>query len=94
MAGLLAVEVAYARAEEQVVLALEVEPGTTLREAIARSGLLARFPEIDLRVNGVGVFGRVRNVDEVVAAGDRIEIYRPLPEDPKEIRRRRAAAQR
>ena len=87
----LAVEVAYVRANQPVVVALEVEPGTTLRQAIARSGLLARCPEIDLKVNGVGVFGRVRDLDEAVVAGDRIEIYRPLPVDPKDVRRRRAA---
>ena len=56
-----------------------------------RSGLLARCPEIDLAVNGVGVFGRQRQLDEAVTAGDRVEIYRPLPQDPKALRRRRAA---
>ena len=91
MAGLLAVEVAYARADRQIVLAVEVEPGATLRQVIERSGLLARCPEIDLALAGVGVFGRVRGLEDPVSAGDRIEIYRPLPADPKEIRRRRAA---
>lgn len=86
----LPVEVVYAQAAAQVVLALEVEPGTTLRQAVERSGLLEQCPEIDLGVNGIGVFGRRRGPDEAVAAGDRIEIYRPLPEDPKDIRRRRA----
>ena len=86
-----AVEVAYARAPEPLVVAVEVEQGATLREAIERSGVLARCPEIDLTVNGVGVFGRLRGLDEVAAAGDRIEIYRPLPEDPRSLRRRRAA---
>ena len=86
----LPIEVAYAQADEQIVLALEVETGTTLRGAIERSGLLARCPEIDLEIHGVGVFGRRRALDELVAAGDRVEIYRPLPADPKEVRRRRA----
>jgi putative ubiquitin-RnfH superfamily antitoxin RatB of RatAB toxin-antitoxin module len=86
-----AVEVAYACAPEPLVLALEVEEGATLREAIERSGVLAHCPEIDLAVNGVGVFGLPRGLHEAVAAGDRVEIYRPLPEDPKALRRRRAA---
>lgn len=86
----LAVEVAYARAPAPLVIALEVPAGATVREAIARSGLLERCPEIDLARCGVGVFGRVRGLDEPVAEGDRVEVYRPLPQDPKE-RRRRAA---
>lgn len=89
--GLLAIEVAYAGAGAPGLVALTVVPGTTLREAIARSGLLQRHPEIDLSRCGVGVFGRARGLDEPVAAGDRVEIYRPLPQDPKERRRRRAA---
>ena len=86
-----AVEVAYARGPEPVVVAVEVEEGATLREVIERSGLLARCPEIDLTANGVGVFGRARGLDEAVAAGDRVEIYRSLPQDPKALRRRRAS---
>ena len=86
-----AVEVAYARAPEPLVVAIEVEEGATLREVIERSGVLACCPEIDLAANGVGIFGRARGLDEVVAPGDRVEIYRPLPQDPKALRRRRAA---
>ena len=83
------VEVAYA-GPEPLVIAVTVAPGTTLRQAIARSGVLARHPEIDLARCGLGVYGKPRGLDEPVAAGDRIEIYRPLTQDPKE-RRRRAA---
>lgn len=86
----LPVEIAWARAGAPVVVALEVVAGTTLRQAIACSGLLEHYPEIDLARCGVGVFGKARGLDEPVAAGDRVEIYRPLPQDPKE-RRRRAA---
>jgi len=86
----LAVELAYARSPEPLVLRFEVEQGATLREAIECSGVLEQCPGIDLAVNGVGVFGRARGLDEPVSAGDRIEIYRPLPQDPKELRRRRA----
>jgi len=86
------VEVAYARPDEQVILPLEVAPGTTLGEAIQASGILERFPEIDLRVNKVGVFGKIARPDAVLSPGDRVEIYRPLIADPKEARKRRAAA--
>lgn len=88
----IAVQVAYATPDEQVSISLRVQSGATVREAIEVSGLLDRFPELDLTVNRVGVFGRLRKLDDVVQAGDRIEIYRPLRADPKEARRRRAAA--
>jgi len=87
---MIAIEVAYAGPGEPLVIALEVEPGTALRGAIERSGLLRRCPDLDLAKMGTGVFGRARGLDEIVAAGDRVEIYRPLPVDPKEVRRRRA----
>jgi putative ubiquitin-RnfH superfamily antitoxin RatB of RatAB toxin-antitoxin module len=86
----LAVELAYARSPQPLVLRFEVAEGATLREAIERSGVLEQCPGIDLAVNGVGVFGHARGLDEPVSAGDRIEIYRPLLQDPKELRRRRA----
>ena len=84
------VEVVYALPGQAALARVELLPGATLREAIERSGLLARFPEIDLARSRVGVFGRVRALEEPVAAGDRVEIYRPLAADPKERRRRRA----
>lgn len=84
------VEVIYALPDRQVVLGVEVTAGATLREAIERSGILRQCPEIDLTRHKVGVFGRLRGLDEEVAPGDRVEIYRPLPADPKEMRRRRA----
>lgn len=94
MSARLAVEVCYARPDEQRVIRIRLEPGTTLRQAIERSGILREFPEIDLPRCGVGVFGRPRALEDAVSAGDRIEIYRPLLADPKEIRRRRAAESR
>ena len=87
----IAVEVCYARPEAQVVLALQVSRGTTLREAIEQSGILQRCPEIDLASNKVGIFGKLNKPDYVLRAGDRVEIYRPLIADPKEIRKQRAA---
>jgi putative ubiquitin-RnfH superfamily antitoxin RatB of RatAB toxin-antitoxin module len=86
------VEVAYARADEQLILPLDVEVGTTVEEAIRRSGILRRFEEIDLDVNKVGIFGRLAKLDQPLRPEDRVEVYRALIADPKEVRRRRAAA--
>lgn len=85
------VEVAYALPDVQVILPVDVEEGATLRQAIERSGVLNRYPEIDLAVNKVGVFGRLAKLDETLRARDRVEIYRPLIADPKEVRKQRAA---
>jgi hypothetical protein len=85
------VEVAYAREKEQAILAVEVGKGLTVRDAIERSEILKRFPEIDLMINKVGVFGKVVKLDQVLMPGDRVEIYRPLIADPKEARKKRAA---
>jgi len=85
------VEVAYARPDEQVILALQVPDGSTIEDAIRRSGVLERFLEIDLATNKVGVFGKVAKLDQPLVAGDRVEIYRPLIADPKEARKQRAA---
>lgn len=85
------VEVAYALPEEQVIIPLEVEVGTTVRQAVERSGILQRFMDIDLKSNKVGVFGKLTKPDTVLRANDRVEIYRPLVADPKEVRRQRAA---
>jgi putative ubiquitin-RnfH superfamily antitoxin RatB of RatAB toxin-antitoxin module len=88
--ALLQIEVAYARPEEQVVLKVDVPEGARVGEAIARSGLLARFPEIDLARNKVGIHARIVELEDPLANGDRVEIYRPLLADPKEVRRARA----
>jgi putative ubiquitin-RnfH superfamily antitoxin RatB of RatAB toxin-antitoxin module len=90
LSGTLSIEVACAGAGAPVIVALEVPPGTTLRQAIERSGVLRRCPGSELSGCGVGVYGVARGLDEAVAAGDRVEVYRALPQDPKE-RRRRAA---
>lgn len=87
----IAVEVAYALPKEQVILSLEVAAGATLRDAIEQCGLLERFPEIDLQVNKVGIFGKLSGLDVPLRAGDRVEIYRALIADPKQVRRQRAA---
>lgn len=85
------VEVAYATLREQVILELPVAPGITAREAVERSGILQRFPEIDLARNKLGIFGKATKLDAKLSEGDRVEIYRPLIADPKEQRKKRAA---
>lgn len=86
------VEVAYAAPDDQALLSIQVPVGATVEEAIEQSGILRRFPEIDLDgVNKVGVFGKLRKRSDVLCPYDRVEIYRPLKADPKEARRRRAA---
>lgn len=84
------VEVAYARPDVQVILEVEVAEGATVEEAIRRSGILERFPEIDLSAQKVGVFARVVPLSQTLREWDRVEIYRPLIADPKAARRRRA----
>ena len=85
------IEVAYAKPSEQVILTLDIADGSTMEAAIIASGILQRFPEIDLANNKVGIFGRLCKLDRLLRAGDRVEIYRPLLVDPKEMRRTRAA---
>jgi len=90
MADEIQVEVAYALPERQVLLPLKLPAGATVEEAIQRSGLLERFPEIDLAQTKVGIFSKLTKLDAVLRDKDRIEIYRPLIADPKEVRRKRA----
>ncbi|MCG6896875.1 MAG: RnfH family protein [Thiocapsa sp.] len=91
MTEYLRVSVAYVGPSEQFSRSLEARVGTLVREAIERSGILSQCPEIDLAVNQVGIFGKLAKLDQVLADGDRVEIYRPLIADPKEARKRRAA---
>ena len=69
-----------------------MEPGTTVEDAIRISGVLERFPEIDLGANKVGIFGKLTKLGSELRAKDRVEIYRALIADPKEVRKQRAAA--
>lgn len=84
------VELIYIAPARQNSLTLELPPGSNIEQAICQSGLLTRFPEIDLSVNKVGIFSKIQELDYVLQPGDRIEIYRPLQADPKESRRQRA----
>lgn len=86
------VEVAYALPDEQVLLSLYVDEGTTLEQAIEQSGILKQFPDIQLgKPNRVGIFGKLSKLDVVLREKDRVEIYRPLIADPKAVRKQRAA---
>ncbi|VVO76602.1 Protein RnfH [Pseudomonas fluorescens] len=87
------IEVVYAAVDRQVLRTVSVPEGATVREALLKSGIGDEFPELDLAACPVGIFGKVIADPEVrlIQAGDRIEIYRPLLADPKEVRRLRAA---
>ncbi|MGK2888193.1 MAG: RnfH family protein [Candidatus Malihini olakiniferum] len=84
------VYVVYALPERQYVESVTVEEGATVEHAIVASGLLTLRTDIDLQVKKVGIFSRSVRLTDVVAEGDRVEIYRPLIADPKELRRQRA----
>ncbi|MGL9773344.1 MAG: RnfH family protein [Sodalis sp. (in: enterobacteria)] len=84
------VEVVYALPERQYLRQLVLEEGSTLEQAIRASGLLALRQDIDLSVNKVGIFSRPAKLEDILSDGDRVEIYRPLLIDPKELRRQRA----
>ncbi|MBI2319752.1 MAG: RnfH family protein [Betaproteobacteria bacterium] len=88
--GEISVEVACALGSRQETRALKMPPGSTVIDAVLASGLLPAFPEIALDTNRLGIFGRLVRADAPLRDGDRVEIYRPLAADPKDIRRRRA----
>lgn len=95
---MIAVEVAYALPKKQKIVELLVEPGTTALQAAQRSGLEKEFPEIDYATAKLGIFGQALGTkglkpanEHALQPGDRVEIYRPLQSDPKEVRRKRAA---
>ncbi|NND44256.1 MAG: RnfH family protein [Xanthomonadales bacterium] len=90
--GMIHVEVAHARPEKQALLGVDVPPGTTVAQAIEASGILDAFPGLVVDPDRLGIFGRRTTPDTVLGDGDRVEIYRPLIADPKEARRKRAAA--
>ncbi|MFV0263999.1 MAG: RnfH family protein [Kluyvera sp.] len=90
MSGKIAVEVAYALPQKQYVQRVTLEQGATIEQAIQASGLLALRDDIDLSKNKVGIYSRPAKLQDEVHDGDRVEIYRPLIADPKELRRQRA----
>jgi putative ubiquitin-RnfH superfamily antitoxin RatB of RatAB toxin-antitoxin module len=87
------VEVVLAMPGRQELIALEVVAGSNIADAIARSGLPGMFEGFELDPEKVGIFGQKASLDQVLRDGDRVEIYRPLIADPKEVRRQRALKQ-
>lgn len=85
------VEVAYALPQRQELIRLKLAAGSTLRQAVEASGVLEKYPEIDIAKAKMGIFGKLGKADTVLRDRDRVEIYRPLIADPKEIRKQRAA---
>jgi len=88
------VEVVYAAVAEQTVLEVELAPGATVGQAIRACGILERFPQIDITRAALGIFGERATLNDTVQDGDRVEIYRPLVADPKQMRARRARTRR
>ena len=91
MAETIHVEVVYALQGRQEVVGVDLAAGSTVRQAIEASGLLPKYPEIDLGKNKLGVYAKLTKADAVLRDRDRVEIYRPLIADPKEVRKQRAA---
>jgi len=86
------IEVAYALKEKQTLLSLEMNEGATVKDAIDASGIINSYPQINLTTDKVGIFGKLAKMDTVLREKDRVEIYRPLIADPKQVRKERAAA--
>ena len=80
--------IAYALPQRQAWFDIEMPEGTTIKDAIERSGILRQFPEINLEKQKVGVFGKLSKLDTVLSDGDRVEIYRPIICDPKTVPRK------
>jgi putative ubiquitin-RnfH superfamily antitoxin RatB of RatAB toxin-antitoxin module len=80
--------VAYADKFKRTWLSFDVPDGSTVREAIERSGVLSQYPDIDLEAQRVGIFGKFTKLDARVKEGDRVEIYRPITADPETVERR------
>lgn len=85
--------VAYSEPAQQLWLRIEVSEDATVRAVIEQSGILARFPHIDLATCKVGIFGKVAELDATLKPGDRIEIYRAITADPATVPRRRTAGE-
>ena len=83
------IEVVFAKPNAQKLVVLELDPNTTVKEAILKSGLLEQFTEIDLLHNQIGIFGQIVSLCQIVQADDRIEIYQPLKVNPIQARRQR-----
>lgn len=82
------VKVVYAKPERAIVLSVELPAGATVKDALDKSGILSRCPDIDLAVNKVGVWGKVAELDAVLEPDSRVEVYRAITCDPKTVKRR------
>jgi len=91
MPELMSIEVVYPLPGKQEIFTVSLPPGASVRQAIEASGILLKYPEIDLSKNKIGVFARLAKPDAPLRDRDRVEIYRPLIADPKEVRKQRAA---
>ena len=91
MSDLISIEVVYPLLEKQDIFSVRLPAGTTVRQAIEASGVLQKYPEIDIAKNKIGVFAKLAKLDALLRNRDRVEIYRPLIADPKEVRKQRAA---
>lgn len=85
------VEIAYALPSEQLIVPIKAIKNISAEHAIKASGILQKFPDIDLAINKIGIFGKLIKLDTPLRHLDRVEIYRPLIADPKEVRKQRAA---
>jgi len=91
---MLSIEVAYAGLNDQIIITINISAGSTIEDAIHASQILKKFPEIDLTLNKVGIFGEIFPLSRQLQLGDRVEIYRPLLIDPKQKRFEKVKAQR
>lgn len=85
------IEVCYPLPDKQEVVRLRLPAGSVLKQAVEASGLVEKYPEIDLAKNKVGIWNKLSKLDAALRDFDRVEIYRPLIADPKEVRKQRAA---
>ena len=88
------VELIYAILSEQKIRTLQVKEGSSIADVIKNSDILDDYPEIDLATNKVGIYNQIRKLEDLVKDGDRVEIYRSLKANPKEVRKLRAKEQR
>lgn len=84
------IEIVYAQQKIQTVIPMKVTDDTTVIQALEQSGISLKHPEIDIKTAKVGVYGKISKPDTLLRNHDRIEIYRPLIADPKEVRKKRA----
>lgn len=91
MSKSLNIEIAYALPDEQHLSGFTVQEGATIKDGILASGILERYPELEIDALTVGIFSKKAKMDQLLREKDRIEIYRPLIADPKEVRKRKAA---